>query len=167
MSVNGGKQFSVNMPMDIIVNALADPCTGLKRRNHTQLNLTISESFSGQDLINWLADNVVGLEDRKSCEKYSGELLRNGFIEQKFNRNSFTAQCYYTINESKIRSMGQLSQMNTMKRGVLTPIDITNRPMLDDTAVLEQAHKCGKFCKLKRFMCLHQRKINPNTAKKA
>jgi segment polarity protein dishevelled len=91
-SMSGGrKRFHTGMQMEIIINAMLDPMTGLNRRNNTQLNLTISDSFSGQDLINWLADNVEGLEDRKNCEKYSGELLRHGFIEQKFKKNSFTA----------------------------------------------------------------------------
>lgn len=144
--------------MEIVVEAMLDTFSGINRRNNTQLNLTISESFSGQDLINWLADNVEGLEDRKNCEKYSGELLRKGFIEQKFKKNSFTAFCYYTINENKIRP----HHVNTMKRNVLTPIDF-NRPTLDDTQPLEEKHKCNNFCKIKRFMCLHQRK--PTTAK--
>ena len=97
----------------------------------------------------WLADNVEGLEDRKNCEKYSGELLRKGFIEQKFKKNSFTAYSYYTINENKLHSLSQ--QMNTMKRGVLTPVDF-NKPALDDTLILEQQHKCGKFCKMRHVV---------------
>lgn len=165
-SSTGAKHYDVNTPVEIIIRAMSDPCTGINRRNHTHLNLTISESFSGQDLINWLADNVVGLQDRKSCEKYSGDLLRSGFIEQKFNRNSFTAQCYYTFNEDKLQALNQMGQRNTMKRCALTPIDINNKPALDDTMTLDHKHKCGKICKLKRFICLHQHKLHSNNAKK-
>lgn len=104
----------------------------------------------------WLADNVVGLEDRKSCEKYCGQLLRQGFIEQNFKKNSFTAQCYYTLNEAKLQSLGHLHQ-NTMKRGVLTPIDI-NMPAMDDTQITKK--KSGNMSKIRRLFCLssNQRK---------
>jgi hypothetical protein len=146
-SQSGVKHFHADMPMEDIVRAMADPCNGLSRRNNTQLNLTISDSFSGQDLINWLADNVMGLEDRRACERYSSLLLRNNFIKPAFKKDAFTAFCYYTLNEAKVSAIP--AHVNTMKRGVLMPID--NQQEMNKTP----GHKCKASCTIKRLFCLH------------
>jgi hypothetical protein len=47
----GRRRFHTGTPMEVVVSEMLNPTTGLNRRNNTQLNLTISDSFSGQDLI--------------------------------------------------------------------------------------------------------------------
>ncbi|KAI6242981.1 hypothetical protein M3Y99_00208800 [Aphelenchoides fujianensis] len=123
-------RFPLDAPMELV---------------HTSLNVTISDSFGGQDLINWLADHVIGLNDKKSCEKYANELLRRKFIIPVMPKNHFAAVSYYTINQAKIAA-------NTMRRGVCTPLDL-NAPAMDDTLV---GHKCTKACAIKRLFCMHQ-----------
>ncbi|KAI6172242.1 CBN-DSH-2 protein [Aphelenchoides besseyi] len=130
-------RFPADAPFEVVVRAMAHPINGISRRENTQMNLTISNSFNGQDLISWLADHVTGLDDRKRCEGYANELVRRKFIVPAIKKDSFTAFCYYTINESKIAG-------NTMRRGVCTPLDL-NIPTIDDTL---PEHICKKKYKI-------------------
>ncbi|KAI6228338.1 CBN-DSH-2 protein [Aphelenchoides besseyi] len=144
-------RFPADAPFEVVVRAMTHPTNGINRRENTQMNLTISDSFNGQDLVNWLADHVTGLDDRKRCEGYANELVRRKFIVPAIKKDSFTAFCYYTINESKIAG-------NTMRRGVCTPLDL-NIPTVDDT--LPQ-HVCKKKCMITRLLCIHQSKKKQN-----
>lgn len=55
---------------------------------------------SGTDMINWLKENVVGLDSTESCEKYASRLLQEGLIVQKVDQNLFSRECYYVFGHA-------------------------------------------------------------------
>ena len=131
--------------------------------------MTLPSSFTGAELLAWLGEHVVSLDERKRGEAYASEMLRRGFLTPYVRKNSFTPQSYYTINEEKLAA-------NTMRRGVLTPLDINAADgggaaaaatqMLDDSIAAAAAHKCSRACAIKRFFCLHQPALAGRSHKK-
>ena len=99
---------------------------------------------------------MVGLDDRRRCETYAGELLKRGFISQALRRNAFTPHTYYTINDAKLAA-------STMRRGVLAPLD-ANAPAPFDATADALGRKRSKAGALARLFCLPRPKKHRTAA---
>ena len=54
---------------------------------------------SGSDVVDWLHCNVEGLTDRREARKYTGDLLKAGYIRNTINKVTFSEQCYYVFGD--------------------------------------------------------------------
>lgn len=49
-------------------------------------------------MLAWLEQNIAGLENKKDCETYASDLLKELFIYPVITKKEFTNQCYYAFN---------------------------------------------------------------------
>ena len=87
------------MPYKIIVLAMRKPDSGLEIRDRLWLKITIPNAFIGSDLVNWIIENVDGVNDRREARKYIANMLRKCYIKHTVNKLTFSEQCYYVIGE--------------------------------------------------------------------
>lgn len=92
-------RLNINMPYKIIVLAMRKPDSGLEIRDRLWLKITIPNAFIGSDLVNWIIENVDGVNDRREARKYIANMLRKCYIKHTVNKLTFSEQCYYVIGE--------------------------------------------------------------------
>merc|ERR1719411_2033456 len=100
-----------NSGMQAIINRLRKPDSGLEVKDRVWLKLQIPNAFLGSELVQWLCTNVEGFEDRKEARKYAVHMLKNGFIKDTVNKETFSEQCYYTFgtNPNISDEMGRIN----------------------------------------------------------
>ncbi|CAO1419423.1 unnamed protein product [Diamesa tonsa] len=95
-------RLNINMPYKIIVLAMRKPDSGLEIRDRLWLKITIPNAFIGSDLVNWIIENVDGVNDRREARKYIANMLRKCYIKHTVNKLTFSEQCYYVIGEGDV-----------------------------------------------------------------
>jgi segment polarity protein dishevelled len=75
------------------------PDSGLEIRDRLWLKITIPNAFIGSDLVNWILDNIDGVNDRREARKFVANMLRRSYIKHTVNKLTFSEQCYYIIGE--------------------------------------------------------------------
>ncbi|CAD5210438.1 unnamed protein product [Bursaphelenchus okinawaensis] len=117
-------RLSSSDPMEIIIRQMARLDSGLKVKDRKWLKIPIPMSFIGHELVNWLLENVDGLDNRKQARNFAKQLLEKGFIKHAVNMNSFSEKCYYKFQEKICEErllMEQQAKMNTVD----SPTEIT------------------------------------------
>lgn len=89
-----------------IVNAMVKPDSGLEIRDRMWLKITIPNAFIGADAVNWVLENVEGVNDRRDARRIVSSMLRNNLIKHTVNKMTFSEQCYYVLNDG--RSAGSI-----------------------------------------------------------
>lgn len=84
------------------------PDSGLEIRDRLWLKITIPNAFIGSDLVNWILENVDGVNDRREARKFIANMLRRNYIKHTVNKLTFSEQCYYVIGEGDGSSEGML-----------------------------------------------------------
>lgn len=51
------------------------------------------------DLVNWILENVEGVNDRREARKFIGNMLRKNFIKHTVNKLTFSENSYYQFGE--------------------------------------------------------------------
>lgn len=106
MSVLKQPRLNINMPLKLIVQAMKKPDSGLEIRDRLWLKITIPNAFIGSDLVNWILENVDGVNDRREARKFIANMLRRSYIKHTVNKLTFSEQCYYVIGEGDGSSEG-------------------------------------------------------------
>lgn len=92
-------RLHINMPLKLVVQTMKRPDSGLEIRDRLWLKITIANAFIGSDLVNWILENVDGVNDRRESRKYVANMLRKNYIKHTVNKVTFSEQCYYVIGE--------------------------------------------------------------------
>ncbi|CAO1419069.1 unnamed protein product [Diamesa serratosioi] len=95
-------RLNINMPYKLIVQAMRKPDSGLEIRDRLWLKITIPNAFIGSDLVNWIIENVDGVNDRREARKYIANMLRKCYIKHTVNKLTFSEQCYYVVGEGDV-----------------------------------------------------------------
>ena len=98
--------------LDEIVKAMTKPDSGLEIRDRMWLKITIPNAFIGADAVNWVLENVEGVNDRREARRIVSSMLRNNLIKHTVNKLTFSEQCYYVLSDGK-------KQCKYLKSGVL------------------------------------------------
>ena len=71
--------------------------SGLKIRDRQWLRLVILEAFLGADLVDWLHENVTGLEDRRDAKSYAATLFKGQLVKPTIQArpDKFSEKSYY------------------------------------------------------------------------
>lgn len=51
------------------------------------------------DLVNWITENVEGIQDRREARKFIGNMLRKNYIKHTVNKLTFSENSYYQFGE--------------------------------------------------------------------
>ncbi|CAD5213011.1 unnamed protein product [Bursaphelenchus okinawaensis] len=132
------ERYGLETPATVIVQAMLDPRHGVPKTNDNQHLLNINNGFLGQHIINWLSDNVNGLDDSETCARYAENLINNKFLVPITTSKSFSRHGFYTVNFDLLPRNGH----NTLRRGVLQEI----KPAMDDTIMDRKGKGCFFFC---------------------
>merc|ERR1711963_714123 len=116
-----------NSGMQAIVSRLRLPDSGLEVKDRVWLKLQIPNAFLGSELVQWLCTNVEGFEDRKEARKYAVHMLKNGFIKDTVNKETFSEQCYYQFgtNPNISDEMGRINLNSSNETDHHGPTGIT------------------------------------------
>lgn len=90
------------MPYKVIVGAMKKIDSGLEIRDRLWLKITIPNAFIGSDLVNWIMENVDGINDRREARKFIGNMLRKNFIKHTVNKLTFSENSYYQFGEGDV-----------------------------------------------------------------
>lgn len=90
------------MPYKVIVSAMKKIDSGLEIRDRLWLKITIPNAFIGSDLVNWIMENVDGINDRREARKFIGNMLRKNFIKHTVNKLTFSENSYYQFGEGDL-----------------------------------------------------------------
>ncbi|KAF7658548.1 hypothetical protein LDENG_00011290 [Lucifuga dentata] len=112
-------RLTIHCDMAAIVKAMANPESGLEVRDRMWLKITIPNAFIGSDVVDWLHHHVEGFTDRREARKYSGNLLKAGYIRHTVNKVTFSEQCYYVFGDicGDLGLMSLLDQEGGSSRG--------------------------------------------------
>ncbi|CAD5217350.1 unnamed protein product [Bursaphelenchus xylophilus] len=133
------RKYTMDTPPAVIVQAMTDPRHGVPRSSDNQHLLNISNGFIGIHIINWLSDNVIGLDDSETSARYAENLINNKFLIPITPSKAFSRQGYYTVNWD---ILPRSEHLNTLRRGVLQEL----KPALDDTLLPKKNKGCFPFC---------------------
>lgn len=61
------------------------------------LNVSIFILFS--DLVNWVLQNVEGINDRRETRKFIANMLRKNYIKHTVNKLTFSENSYYQFGD--------------------------------------------------------------------
>nr|QXY82378.1 dishevelled HduDvl [Halisarca dujardinii] len=85
--------------INLVARAMAATNSGLERKDHKWLKMTIPNSFLGANAVDWLFTNVEGFIDRRHAKKYCSLMLKDAYIKHTVNKVSFSEQCYYVFGD--------------------------------------------------------------------
>lgn len=54
------------------------------------------------DLVNWIMENVEGINDRREARKFIGNMLRKNYIRHTVNKLTFSENSYYQFGEGDV-----------------------------------------------------------------
>lgn len=54
------------------------------------------------DLVNWILENVDGINDRREARKFIGNMLRKNYIRHTVNKLTFSENSYYQFGEGEV-----------------------------------------------------------------
>lgn len=114
-------RLNVNMPYKVIVGAMKKVDSGLEIRDRLWLKITIPNAFIGSDLVNWILENVEGINDRREARKFIGNMLRKNFIKHTVNKLTFSENSYYQFGEGE-SSGCLLNEDDGNSSGLLTKV---------------------------------------------
>ena len=66
--------------MRSVIKLINNPLSNLKIKDRNWLRVVIKNSFLGADLVDWLHENVVGLEDRRDAKTYAATLFQGQMV---------------------------------------------------------------------------------------
>lgn len=129
-------------PLENIVQAMVEYPHGVARHSVMKDSLNIRDGLRGQDIINWLSDNIYGIDDNDSACIFVEKLRENGLLVHINSDGPFCREDYYTVNFDRLPR----SHQNTLRRGDLKPWN--NKPSIDDSIVTMKKVGCFKamFC---------------------
>lgn len=87
--------------LEEIVKAMTKPDSGLEIRDRMWLKITIPNAFIGADAVNWVLENVDGVQDRREARRVVSSMLRNNYIKHTVNKLTFSEQCYYVLSDGR------------------------------------------------------------------
>lgn len=87
--------------LEEIVKAMTKPDSGLEIRDRMWLKITIPNAFIGADAVNWVLENVDGVNDRRDARRIVSSMLRINLIKHTVNKLTFSEQCYYILSDGK------------------------------------------------------------------
>lgn len=121
-----GGMGGMNMNMGLsIKSSLRDICrrmfagdSGLEIRDRMWLKITIPNAFIGADCVNWIQENVAGVEgDRREARRIVSSMLRNNYIKHTVNKLNFSEQCYYALGQQGVALMQEMQEQQQQHEG--------------------------------------------------
>lgn len=89
--------LSIQTPMRTVCRVGGEDGSGLKIRDRNWLRVVIKNAFLGADFVDWLHDNVSGLEDRRDAKQYTCSLFQAKLIKPTIQARTdkFKEKSYY------------------------------------------------------------------------
>ena len=89
--------LSIDTPMRSVIKLINNPLSNLKIKDRNWLRVVIKNSFLGADLVDWLHENVVGLEDRRDAKTYAATLFQGQMVRGtvQARRDRFSEKSLY------------------------------------------------------------------------
>lgn len=119
--VQGGMMIGTGLS---IKSSLRDICrrmfsvdSGLEIRDRMWLKITIPNAFIGADCVNWIQENVAGVEDRREARRIVSSMLRNNYIKHTVNKLNFSEQCYYALGQQGVALMQEMEHEGSSNLG--------------------------------------------------
>ena len=78
-----------------VLRRMVHPNSGLEIANRKWLKIPFPNSFIGNDMVDWLIQNVSGFKNKKHAQNYAGMLLSKGFIRHVLDAKVFDKKRYY------------------------------------------------------------------------
>jgi hypothetical protein len=78
---------------------MAHPDSKLDVRTRTWLKLEVRNAFLGSDAVDWIAENVHGLAEKKDARKMAGQLLKAKVVRSPLGKSGWCDESYYTFAE--------------------------------------------------------------------
>ena len=103
-----GTGLSIKSSLRDICRRMFAPDSGLEIRDRMWLKITIPNAFIGADCVNWIQENVAGVEDRREARRIVSSMLRNNYIKHTVNKLNFSEQCYYALGQQGVALMQEM-----------------------------------------------------------
>ena len=89
--------LSIQTSMRTMVKTAGERGSGLKIKDREWFKLVINNAFLGADLVDWLHDNVTGLEDRRDAKQYAATLFKGQLVKPTIQAriDKFSEKSYY------------------------------------------------------------------------
>lgn len=89
--------LSIQTSMRTMVKTACERNSGLKIKDREWFKLLISNAVLGADLVDWLHDNVTGLEDRRDAKQYAATLFKGQLVKPTIQAklDKFSEKSYY------------------------------------------------------------------------
>lgn len=120
MAMVGGSGLSVKSSLKDICRRMFSPDSGLEIRDRMWLKITIPNAFIGADCVNWIQENVAGVEDRREARRIVSSMLRNNYIKHTVNKLNFSEQCYYALGQQGVALMNEMEHEGSSLGGIYT-----------------------------------------------
>lgn len=99
--------LSIKSSLKEICRRMFGPESGLEIRDRMWLKITIPNAFIGADCVNWIQENVAGVEDRREARRIVSSMLRNNYIKHTVNKLNFSEQCYYVLGTQGVALLNE------------------------------------------------------------
>ncbi|KAJ6641036.1 Segment polarity protein dishevelled [Pseudolycoriella hygida] len=86
--------------LEEIVKAMTKPDSGLEIRDRMWLKITVPNAFIGSDAVNWVLENVDGVNDRRDARRIVSSMLRANLIKHTVNKLTFSEHSYYVLGDA-------------------------------------------------------------------
>ena len=82
-----------------MVKTAGEKGSGLKIKDREWFKMVIANAFLGADLVDWLHDNVTGLEDRRDAKLYATTLFKGKMVKPTIQARAekFSEKSYYVF----------------------------------------------------------------------
>jgi segment polarity protein dishevelled len=117
-----GPKLPESTPAEVIVQKMASADSGLEVRDRLWLKMTISNAFTGSDMVDWLYKRVEGFKERREARKYGAQLLKMGLIRHTVNKLTFSEQCYYVFGDVPTNALSALRLNEEGETDTLGPL---------------------------------------------
>lgn len=89
--------LSIQTSMRTMVKTASERGSGLKIKDREWFKLIINNAFLGADLVDWLHENVTGLEDRRDAKQYAATLFKGQLVKPTIQAriDKFSEKSYY------------------------------------------------------------------------
>merc|ERR1711976_748101 len=89
--------LSIQTSMRTMVKTAGERNSGLKIKDREWFKLVINNAFLGADLVDWLHENVSGLEDRRDAKQYAATLFKGQLVKPTIQAriDKFSEKSYY------------------------------------------------------------------------
>lgn len=112
-----GSGLSIKSSLRDICRRMFAVDSGLEIRDRMWLKITIPNAFIGADCVNWIQENVAGVEDRREARRIVSSMLRNNYIKHTVNKLNFSEQCYYALGQQGVALMQEMEHEGSSNLG--------------------------------------------------